>query len=91
MALWHARVGQEQGGGRLLKFLGEADESTEISSARHCMATPVISHVTVYYYSKLYNTSLPLVYLIEPIACNGLIKYRVLFYRLKLLYVQDIT
>jgi len=24
-------VGREQGGGRLLKFLGEADESTEIS------------------------------------------------------------
>jgi len=25
------RVGREQGGGRLLKFLGEADESTEIT------------------------------------------------------------
>jgi len=31
MGLWHAEVGREQGGGRLLKFLGEADESTEIS------------------------------------------------------------
>jgi len=31
----------------------------------------VISHVTVYYYSKLYNTSLPLVYLAKPIECNG--------------------
>ncbi len=29
VALWHSGVGQ-QGGGRLLKFLGEADESTEI-------------------------------------------------------------
>jgi len=26
----------------------------------------------VYYYSKLYNISLPLVYLIEPIVYNGL-------------------
>ena len=34
----------------------------------------MIVHVTVYYYSKLYNTSLSLVYLIEPIARNGLIK-----------------
>ena len=31
----------------------------------------MISHVTVYYYSKLYNTSLPLVYLVEPIKRNG--------------------
>ena len=30
VGLWHAEVGQEQGSGRLLKFLGEADESTEI-------------------------------------------------------------
>ena len=29
-------VGREQGGGRLLKFLGEADESTEISLGRAC-------------------------------------------------------
>jgi autophagy-related protein 11 len=32
VGLWHAEVGREQGGGRLLKFLGEADESTEIIS-----------------------------------------------------------
>ena len=31
VGLWHAEVGREQGGGRLLKFLGEADESTEIT------------------------------------------------------------
>ena len=30
VGLWHTEVGREQGGGRLLKFLGEADESTEI-------------------------------------------------------------
>ena len=47
-------------------------------------ATPVILHVMVYYYSKLYNTSLPLVYLVEPMARNGLIKYRVLAYKPKL-------
>jgi hypothetical protein len=29
--------------------------------------------VTVYYYSKLYNTSLPLVYLVESIKRSGLI------------------
>ena len=34
MGLWHAEVGQEQGGGRLLKFLGEADELTEITKSR---------------------------------------------------------
>jgi len=33
----------------------------------------VILHVTVYYDSKLYNTSLPLVYLVEPIKRNGVI------------------
>ena len=36
-------------------------------------ATPVISHVMVYCYSKLYNTSLPLVYLVEPIKRNSVI------------------
>src|SRR6266550_8025250 len=30
VGLWHAEVGQEQGGSCLLKFLGEADESTKI-------------------------------------------------------------
>ena len=29
VGLWHAEVGREQGGGRLLKFFGEADESTK--------------------------------------------------------------
>ena len=38
-----------------------------------CKATPIISHVTVYYYSKLYDTSLPLVYLVEPIKRNSVI------------------
>ena len=33
----------------------------------------MISHVTVYYYSKLYNASLPLVYLVEPIERNDVI------------------
>jgi len=32
-------VGREQGGGRLLKFLGEADELTEIKSLRSVLAT----------------------------------------------------
>ena len=31
----------------------------------------MILHVTVYYYSKLYNTSLPLVYLVDPIIYNS--------------------
>ena len=31
VGLWHAEVGQEQGSGCLLKFLGEADKSTEIT------------------------------------------------------------
>lgn len=34
---------------------------------------PVISHVIIYHY-KLYNASLPLVYLVESIARNSLIK-----------------
>src|ERR1700723_396805 len=31
----------------------------------------MISHVMVYYYSKLYITSVPLVYLVKPIKRNG--------------------
>jgi hypothetical protein len=34
VGLWHAEVGWEQGGGRVLKFLGEADKSTEIRLTR---------------------------------------------------------
>ena len=45
VGLWHAEVGQEQGGGRLLKFLGQADELTKIIVIVRAQESEQVCHI----------------------------------------------